>query len=108
MKKQLIITFAICVLFLSACGSLVGTGGTSSTTATHAPSTVTLTRVDCRVLQVRQTSIRRDIQSVSAQLSTAAARGNQTTIGQVEQTLIRLHWLLSQEQAWLKACPAIR
>jgi hypothetical protein len=110
MKKFVIIALATCLLFLVGCSTLARTGATLSAPISQKASTVTTTSLQdsCSFLQARQASFRQDIQSASAELSTAAARGNQATVGQAEKALFRLHWLLAQGQAGLKACPTTR
>lgn len=106
MKKHLIIAFAICVLFLSACGSLVETSTPSSSSTTHstAPIATTSTQSACQVLHDRQAQLSQAYQAVSAQLVVAQAGGNQLHVGEAEKTLIRLHQSIPQVQAQLKAC----
>jgi len=106
MKKQLIIAFAICVLFLSACGSLVGTSTPSGNSATHstAPIATASTQSVCQVLHDRQTQLSQEYHAASVQLATAQAGGNWQQTGAAEQLLIRLHQSRAQVQAQLKAC----
>jgi protein involved in sex pheromone biosynthesis len=106
MKKQLIIVFAICVLFLSACSSLVGTSTPASSSASHAAAPVATASVQtaCQVLHDRQAQLNQEYQAASAQLAAAQAQGNLLQAGEAEKTLIRLHQSLVQVQAQLKAC----
>jgi protein involved in sex pheromone biosynthesis len=106
MKKQLIIAFAVCVLFLSACGSLVGTSTPSTIPATHsiAPMATASTLSVCQVLHDRQTQLSREYHAESVQLASAQAARNLQQVGEVEKTLIRLHQSSAQVQAQLKAC----
>jgi protein involved in sex pheromone biosynthesis len=106
MKKQLIIAFAICVLFLSACGSLVGTSTPSSNSTAHstAPIATASTLSVCQVLHDRQTKLSQEYHAASAQLTVAQVGGNLQQAGQAEQRLIRLHQSIVQVQAQLKAC----
>ncbi len=104
MKKQLIIAFAICVLFLSACGSVVGTSTLSKNTASHgtAPVATASTQTVCHVLQERQAQLSQVYRAANAQL--AAAHDNLQQAEAAEKTLIRLHQSIAQVQAQLKAC----
>ena len=56
MKKHLVVAFAICVLFLSACSSLVETSTPSNSSATHATAPITTASAQsaCQVLHDRQ------------------------------------------------------
>lgn len=103
MKKQLIIVFAICVLFLSACGSLVATSTSSDNSATHSASITTASAQSvCHVLQERQVQLSQQYHAASVQFN--AARRNSLQAQQAEKTLIRLHQALTQVQAQLKTC----
>jgi uncharacterized protein YecT (DUF1311 family) len=105
MKKQLIIAFAICVLFLSACGSVVATSTSASSSAAHAvPADTANSQTVCQVLHNRQAQLNQEYQATSAQLSAAQAQGNQQQAGEAEKTLIRVHQSLVQVQVQLKAC----
>jgi protein involved in sex pheromone biosynthesis len=106
MKKHLIIAFAICVLFLSACGSFLGTSTPSTSPATHstAPIATARTLSVCQVLRDRQTQLSREYHAASVQLASAQAGRNLQQVGEVEKTLIRLHQSIAQVQAQLKAC----
>jgi hypothetical protein len=106
MKKHLLIAFAICVLFLSACGSLEGTSTPSSNVAAHtvAPVATASTQSVCQVLHNRQTQLNQEYHSASAQLTAAQAGGNLQQVGETEHLLIRLHQSIAQVQAQLKAC----
>ena len=106
MKKQLIIAFAICVLFLSACGSLVETSTPSTSSATHStvPIATASAQSVCQVLHDRQAQLSQGYQAASAQLVAAQAGGNLLQVGETEKTLIRLHQSIPQVQAQLKAC----
>jgi uncharacterized protein YceK len=106
MKKHLIIVFAICVLFLSACGSLVGTSTPSSSPATHstAPIATSSAQSVCQVLHDRLVQLSQAYQAASIQLATAQAGGNLLQVGETEKTLIRLHQSRDQVQMQLKVC----
>jgi hypothetical protein len=106
MKKHLIIVFAICVLFLSACGSLVGTNTPSTSPATRstAPIATASAQSTCQVLHDRQVQLNQEYHAASIQLASAQAGGNLQQAGQAEQSLIRLHQSRDQVQAQLKAC----
>jgi uncharacterized protein YcfL len=108
MKKSLIVAFALCLLFLVGCGSLAGTGNTSSTqTSQKTVATTTVSQPPaCSAVQAREAQLNKEIKAVNAQI--AAAHGNQSIIRQAEQTLLRLHLLLVQEQKSLKTCKATR
>ncbi len=105
MKKHLIIAFAICILFLSACGSLVGTSTPASSSASHAAAPVTTASVQtvCQNLHDQQAQLNQEYQAASAQL--AAAQGQENLQEAVaEKTLMRLSQSMAQVQAQLKAC----
>jgi len=105
MKKRFIIVFAICVLFLSACGSLEGKNTVGSSLSAHtAPITTIGTQSVCQVLHDRQAQFSQEYHTASVQLVTAQAQGNRQQIGEAEKTLRRLHQSIAQEQAQLKAC----
>jgi outer membrane murein-binding lipoprotein Lpp len=106
MKKLLIIAFAICVLFLSACGSLVGTNMPSSSSETHstAPIATASAQSVCQVLHDRQARLSQEYHAASIQLVAAQAGGNLLQTGETEKTLMRLHQSIPQVQAQLKAC----
>ena len=106
LKKHLLIAFAICVLFLSACGSLEGTSTSSTSPATHsaAPVATTSTQSVCQVLHDRQAQLSQEYHAASAQLVAAQARGNLLQVEEAEKTLMRLHQSIPQVQAQLKAC----
>lgn len=106
MKKQLIIAFAICVLFLSACSSALGTSTPASSSASHGASPVATASAQtvCQVLHARQAQLNQEYQAASAQLAAAQAQGNLLQAGEAVKTLIRLHQSLVQVQAQLKAC----
>ena len=106
MKKHLLIAFAICVLFLSACGSLVGTSTPSTNPATHstAPIATASAQSVCQVLHDRQAQLSQEYHAASVQLAAAQAGGNLQQTGETEKTLMRLHQSIPQVQAQLKAC----
>jgi outer membrane murein-binding lipoprotein Lpp len=105
MKKRLLIAFAICVLFLSACGSFLGTSTPSTSLATHStPMATASTQSVCQVLHDRQAQLSQEYHAVSAQLTAAQAGGNRQQVGTAEKTLIRLHQSIVQVQTQLKAC----
>ena len=106
MKKHLILAFAICVLFLSACGSLVGTNIPSSSSASHstAPIATASAQSVCQVLHDRQAQLSQAYHTARVQLVTAQAGGNLLQAGEAEKTLMRLHQSIPQVQTQLKAC----
>jgi len=106
MKKHLLIAFAICILFLSACGSLVETSTPSASPATHssAPIATASAQSVCQILHDRQTKLNREYRAASVQLASAQAGGNLQQVGAAEQLLIRLHQSIVQVQTQLKAC----
>ncbi len=105
MKKRLIIALAICVLFLSACGSLVITSTPASTVAhSTAPSAITSTQSVCQILHDRQAQFSQAYRAASVQLAAAQAQGDQQQVGEAEKTLMRLHQSIAQVQAQRKAC----
>jgi len=105
MKKLLIIAFAICVLFLSACGSVLATNTSASSSSAHPMEVVTASsKTICQVLHDRQVQLSREYQAATAQFSAAQALGNRQDAGEAEKTLMRLHQPLTQVQAQLKAC----
>jgi len=106
MKKRLIIVFAICALFLSACGSLVGTNAPSSSSAAHPTAPIGTARAQsvCHVLQDRQAQLSRAYHAANVQLVAAQAQGNRQQGGEAEKTLMRLHQSIAQVQAQRKAC----
>ena len=105
MKKRLLIAFAICVLFLSACGSFLGTSTPSSSPAAHStPMATASTQSVCQVLHDRQARLSQEYHAASAQLASAQAWGNLQQAGEAAKTLIRLHRSIVQVQTQLKAC----
>jgi protein involved in sex pheromone biosynthesis len=106
MKKRLIIAFAICVLFLSACGSLVGTNTPSSSSDSHptAPIATASAQNVCHVLQNREAQLSQQYHVANVQLVAAQAQGNWQQEGEAEKTLMRLHQSIAQVQAQRKAC----
>ena len=106
MKKLLIIAFAICMLSLSACSSLTGTGTPSSSSTTHAaaPVVTVSTESSCQVLQDRQSLLNHEYQITSVQYSKAHATGNSQQAGEAEKELMSLHQSIAQVQSQLKAC----
>jgi protein involved in sex pheromone biosynthesis len=106
MKKQLIIAFALCVLFLSACGSALGTSTPASSSASHAAATVATASAQtvCQVQHARQAQLNQEYQAASAQLAAAQVQDNQQQVGEAEHWLIRLHQAITQMQVQLKAC----
>jgi hypothetical protein len=105
-KKHLIIAFAICVLFLSACSSLVGTSTASSSPATHStvPIVTASTQSTCQVLHDRQTQFSQEYHAASIQLASAQADGNSQQTAEAEKILMRLHQSIVQMQAQIKVC----
>jgi protein involved in sex pheromone biosynthesis len=106
MKKRLLIAFAICVLFLSACGSFLGTSTPSTSPAPHSsvPIAPASTQSVCQLLHDRQVQLSQEYHAASAQLTAAQAGGNRQQVGTAEKTLIRLHQSIVQVQTQLKAC----
>jgi uncharacterized protein YceK len=106
MKKHLLIAFAICVLFLSACGSLVETSTPSTSPATHStvPIATASAQSVCQVLHDRQAQRIQEYHAASVQLATTQAGGNLQQIGEAEKTLMRLHQSIVQVQTQAKAC----
>jgi hypothetical protein len=105
MKKHLLIAFAACVLFLSACGSVLGTSTPSSNSDSHStPIATASTQSVCQVLHDRQAQLNQEYRTVSAQLATAQVDRNTQQVGAAEKTLIRLHQSTVQAQAQQKAC----
>ena len=104
MKKGLILAFAICVLFLSACSSLVGTSTPSSNAAAHsaAPSATASTQSACSALKESQAQLNQEYRAASTQLT--EARGTLQHVGAAETRLSRLHQGIAWVQALLKAC----
>lgn len=101
MKKGLILAFAICVLFLSACSSLVGTSAPSRNAAAH--GTVS-TQSACAALEESRVQLNQEYHAASAQLVAARARRNLQQLGAAETRLIRLHQGIAWVQAQLNAC----
>src|SRR5437867_2525176 len=106
MKKHLLIAFAICVLFLSACGSLVEKSTPSTSPATHstAPIATASAQSVCQALHDRQAQLNQEYHAASVQLATAQDGGNSQQTGEAEKTLMRLHQSISQVLAQQKAC----
>ena len=105
MKKHLLIAFAICVLLLSACGSVLGTSTTSSNSVSHStPITTASAQSVCKVLHDRQAHLNQEYHAANAQLATAQAGRNMQQAGEAQQRLIRLRKSILQVQTQLKAC----
>jgi len=106
MKKRLVIAFAICVLFLSACGSHVGTNAPASSSAAHptAPIATASAQSVCHVLHDRQAQLSQAYYAANVQLVAAQAQGNRQQEGEAEKALMRLHQSIAQVQAQRKAC----
>ncbi len=106
MKKHLIIVIAICVLFLSACGSRVETSAPSSSPASHstAPIATASTQSVCQVLHDRQAQLSQAYQAANAQLASAQAGRNMQQAGEAQQRLIRLNQSIVLAQTQMKAC----
>ena len=104
MKKQLIIAFAISVLFLSACSSLVGTSTSSNSPVAHSivPIAIVSMKSVCLALQERQSQFSQ--QYLKQMFSAAQTQGNSQQAGEAEKTLIRLHQFIVQVQAQTKTC----
>src|SRR5947209_9402157 len=106
MKKHLIIAFAICILFLSACGSRVETSTPATHSATHTTGSITTasTQSVCQGLHDQQAQLSQQYQAAGVQLSAAQARANLQQVREVEKRLIRLRQSIVQLQAHLKLC----
>jgi protein involved in sex pheromone biosynthesis len=106
MKKHLIIAFAICVLFLSACSSIVDTSTPSSSPATHStvPIATASAQSVCQVLHDRQAQLSQEYHAASIQLASTQADGNSQQVGEVEKMLLRLHQSIVQVQAQALEC----
>lgn len=101
MKKGLILAFALCVLFLSACSSLVGT----SAPFTNAPAHVTAsTQSACSTLEGSQAKLDQQYQAASAQLAAARARGNLQQGEAAEAGLTKLRQGIAWVQALRNTC----
>ena len=87
MKKHLIIAFAICVLFLSACGSLVETSTSATYSTAHATGSITTasTQSFCRGQHDQQAQLSQQYQAASVQLSEAQARGHLQQVKEAER-----------------------
>ena len=101
MKKGVILAFAICVLFLSACNSLVGTSAPSRNAPAHATAS---TKSACSALEASQAQLKQEYHAASVQLVAARARRNPQQLGAAETRLIRLHQGIAWVQAQLHAC----
>ena len=99
MKKHLIIVFAICVLFLSACSPHVETSAPTTGSITTAS-----TQSACQGLHDQQAQLSQQYQPASVQLSAAQARGNLQQVREAEKRLISLRQSLAQVRAQLKLC----
>src|SRR6266704_6465454 len=106
MKQRLIIACAICALFLSACGSRVGTNVPASSSAAHptAPIATASAQSVCHILQDRQAQLSQAYYAANVQLVAAQAQGNRQQEGEAEKALMRLHQSIAQVQAQRKAC----
>jgi protein involved in sex pheromone biosynthesis len=106
MKKRLVIAFAICVLFLSACGSHVRTNAPASSSDSHPTALIATASAQnvCHVLQNRQAQLSQQYHAAIVQLVAAQAQGNRQHEGEAEKTLMRLHQSIAQVQAQRKAC----
>lgn len=106
MKTRFIIVCTICVLFLSACGSVLQSAAPASSVASHTTTTISTanTKTICHVLQDRQTLLKRGYQVATVQLAAAQAHGNLQQEGAAEKTLMRLHLSIAQTQKQLKVC----
>ena len=106
MKKHLIIVFAICALFLSACGSLVETSTSTTHSTAHATGSITAANMQsaCQGLHDQQAQLSQQYQPASVQLSGAQARGNLQQVREAEKRLISLRQSLAQVQAQLTLC----
>jgi protein involved in sex pheromone biosynthesis len=105
MKKRLLIAFAICVLFLSACGSVLGTSMPSSNAVVHSTSIATANAQSvCHVLYDRQAQLSQAYYTASAQFTKAQTGGNWQQAGEAEKTLMSVHQSIAQVRAQQKAC----
>jgi hypothetical protein len=106
MKKQLILAFAICALFLSACGSLMGTSTSSSSSASHSTSLIASTSAQsvCHGLYDRQAQLSQTYHTARVQFNTAQAGGNWRQAGETEKILMQVHQSITQVQTQLKVC----
>jgi len=100
MKKLLIVAFAMCVLSLSACSSLVESSTPSSSSAPHSttPIATASTLNNCQVLHDRQSQLSQEYHTASIQLASAQAHGNSKQAGEGEKMLLRLHQSIAQVQ----------
>jgi len=101
MKKRLIITLAICVLILSACGVVQITIPASISSTSHPTAD---TQAACHVLQEQQVQLQQAIHAARVQLSTA--HGDLRKAEKAKNMLIRLHEPSVLVQAELRACPS--
>jgi len=106
MKKRLIVTFAMCVLSLSACSSLAESSTSSSSSASHSttPIATASTQSTCQVLHNRQTQFSQEYHAASIQLASAQADGYSQHTAEAEKILMRLHQSIVQMQAQIKVC----
>jgi protein involved in sex pheromone biosynthesis len=106
MKKYLIIAIAICILFLSACGSRVETSTPATHSTTHATGSITTAspQRDCQGLYDQQAQLSQQYQAASVQFSATKAHGNLQQVREVENRLISLRQSIVQVQAHLKLC----
>ncbi|SRR5713226_8217584 len=104
MKKRLIIALALCVLILSACGTVLGTRTSSNNPVAHstAPIAAASTQTACSILQERQVYLQQATNVARAQLS--AAHGDLRKAEAAEKQLIKLHELNTLVQAQLNKC----
>ena len=106
MKKHLIIAFAICVLCLSACGSLVETSTPATHSTAHDTASITTasTQSACQGLHDQQVQLSQQYQAANVQLSATQARGNLQQVREAEKGSIRLRQSIAQVQARLTVC----
>ena len=106
MKKHLIIAFAICVLFLSACGSRVETSTPATHAIAHAIGSITTvsTLSACQGLHDQQAQLRQQYQAASVQFSATQAHGSLQQVREAENRLVSLRQSIVQVQAQLKLC----
>ncbi len=106
MKKYLIIAFAICVLFLSACSSRVepSTSASPSTAYPTGSITTTSTQNSCQGLHDQQTQFSQQYHIANIQFSAAQDHGDPQQVGDAVKRLTSLRQSITQVQAQLRLC----